>query len=196
MIIKRFCRQIVNTQKKKMKNVKAGAVLAVVAFVLLLGYMFATPYITVNQMKAAVKNHDADALSVHVDFPALRQNLKDQLNANILDNISSENADEENQFAAFGAALGGMMAERMIDTIVTPAGMTRMMENQQFGVEGTGDTSADRIEKEPFADAVMSYESFNKFVVTLPESESGKEVKYIFSRRGMGWKLSDIMLPL
>lgn len=178
-----------------MKNSKIiTAVVAVLVFLLL--YLFATPYITVNQIEAAVKSNDADALSEHVDFPVLRQNLKDRLNADILNGMLSEDMDEDDQFAAFGAALGGMVVERMIDAIVTPAGITRMMESQQFVIEEDGRSSTNQQSQEPFTDAVMSYESFDEFVVTLPENELGKEVKYVFSRRGMGWKLSDILFPM
>ena len=89
------------------------------------------------------------------------------------------------------------MAERMIDALVTPAGITRMMQNRQFGQEGAIEgTSAGQVEGEPFADAVMSYESFNRFVIILPGSESEQDVKYVLSRKGIGWKLSDIVLPL
>ena len=104
--------------------------------------------------------------------------------------------DEDDQFAAFGAALGGMVVERMINAIVTPAGITRMMESQQFVIEEDGRSSTNQQSQEPFTDAVMSYESFDEFVVTLPENELGKEVKFVFSRRGMGWKLSDILFPM
>ena len=178
-----------------MKNSKI--ITAVVAvLVVILGYIFASPYITVNQIKAAVKSSDAEALAERVDFPVLRQNLKDQLNASIMTNMSKE-IDEDNQFAAFGAALGGMMAERMIDALVTPAGIARMMQNRQFGQEGAAEgSSAGQVEGEPFADAVMSYESFNRFVIILPGSESEQEVKYVLSRKGIGWKLSDMVLPL
>lgn len=38
---------------------------------------------------------------------------------------------------------------------------------------------------EPFADAVVSYESFfSTFVVTLPGSEPGKDEKYAFKPKG------------
>jgi hypothetical protein len=71
-----------------------------------------------------------------------------------------------------------------------------MMESQRLGVQEDDRSSTNQQSQEPFADAVMSYESFDEFVVTLPESESGKEVKYVFSRRGNGWKLSDILFPM
>lgn len=176
-----------------MKNAKIGV--AVVVVVLVLGYMFASPYITVNQMKAAVRNHNADALSEHVDFPALRQSLKEQLNASFLKKMAQE-VEDDNQFAAFGVALGGVVVEKMVDVAVTPAGITQIMSGQQFGFEESGGALTGQVQKEPFADATMSYESFKKFVITVRDSESGENVKYVLKRKGMGWKLSEIMLPL
>ena len=57
------------------KWIGAGA-LAIV----LLGYLAATPYITVLKMTWAAEKHDGEALSEYVDFPALRQSFKDNLN--------------------------------------------------------------------------------------------------------------------
>ena len=51
--------------------------------VIAVGYILATPYLTVYQMKIAAENQDGEALSEHIDFPVLRQNLKDQLNARL-----------------------------------------------------------------------------------------------------------------
>jgi hypothetical protein len=48
--------------------------------VALIGYAAAGPFIVMGQIRSALGQHDPEALSAHVDFPALRTNLKDQIN--------------------------------------------------------------------------------------------------------------------
>ena len=43
-------------------------------------YIVAAPYITVYQMKTTAENHDGEALSEYIDFPSVRQSLKEQMN--------------------------------------------------------------------------------------------------------------------
>ena len=42
-------------------------------------YVAAAPYITVYQMKSAAESRDGEALSEHIEFPSVRQSLKDQM---------------------------------------------------------------------------------------------------------------------
>ena len=49
--------------------------------VLFAAYIVAAPYITVHQMSSAAENHNGEALSEHVEFPSVRQSIKDQMNA-------------------------------------------------------------------------------------------------------------------
>ena len=44
----------------------------------LLAWVAAAPYLTVNAMRHAAERGDAAALARHIDFPALRENLKSQ----------------------------------------------------------------------------------------------------------------------
>lgn len=45
------------------------------------------------------------------------------------------------------------MAERMIDAVIAPPGITRMMESQQVRLEGTGNSSARQTKAEPLAES-------------------------------------------
>ena len=159
---------------------------------LVLGYVFAAPYITVYQMKAAAENHDGEALSEHVDFPTLRQALKDQMNVM----LRKVTVAEDNPFAVLGAAFAGIMVDKMVDAYVTPAGIIELMKGEKPDSENAGGDTTGQTPSEPFSDYSMSYESFSKFSIITRNSGSGKEVKFILRRRGIGWKLTEIMLPL
>lgn len=162
--------------------------------VLAAGYIFAAPYLTVYQMKTAAENYDGEVLSEHIDFPALRQSLKDQMNAMLGKKMAEEVADDD-PFTALGATLGatfgGVIVEKMIDAYVTPAGVMELMKGEDPMPEAAGEPTEIQ---EPFADISMAYESFSKFSVITKQYESD-EVKFIFRRNGIEWKLTEILLP-
>ena len=80
-------------------------------------YVVAAPYITVHQMKSAAESHDGEALSEHVEFPSVRQSLKDQMNDMFAKKMAESDEMKNNPFAAFGAALAGMMVDKMVDAL-------------------------------------------------------------------------------
>ena len=155
-------------------------------------YVAAAPYIAVHQMKSAAESRDGEALSEYIEFPSVRQSLKDQMNAVFMKEMTNEL--EGNPFAAVGAAFAGMMVDKLVDAFVTPAGITQLMlgekPNQTESEESAGDSA-----REPFANASMSYESLSKFVVTV-KGDTGDEGKFVLRRRGIGWKLTEILAPL
>ena len=176
-----------------MKKISIGII---VAFVI--GYIFTTPYLTIYHMKTAAANHDGEALSEYIDFPALRQNLKDQLNVKLGKGILPE-AMDDNPLAtlgsALGAAFGGMLVEKMVDVYVTPSGIMELMRGEKPEEEGTGGATEKQTPSEPFTDVSMSYESFSKFSVTTKKNtELADEIKFIFRRKGMGWKLTEMLI--
>lgn len=155
-------------------------------------YVAAAPYITVHQMKSAVESRDGEALSEYIEFPSVRQSLKDQMNAVFMKEMTKEL--EGNPFAAVGAAFAGVMIDKMVDAYVTPAGISQLMLVEKPTPTAGGDAGSDS-GREPFANASRSYESLSKFVVTV-KGDTGDEGKFVFRRRGMGWKLTEILIPL
>lgn len=176
---------------------KIVAIIGSVAAVL---YIAAAPYITVYQIRQAAEDRDAEGLSEHIDFPSVRQSLKDQMNAKVMASTSEDLKD--NPFAAFGAALAGAMVDKMVDAYVTPAGITQMMKGEKpvggkarenVSAETTG--SGHQADKKPFDNASMTYEGLSKFVVEVKDG-SKEPVRFILRRDGISWKLSEIGLPL
>ena len=174
-----------------MKKIVIG--LGIIA-ILTIGFIFIGPYLTLYQIKSAAENQDGAALSEHIDFLALRQSLKDQMNV-IVGKEMTKQADD-NPFAALGAALGGMMIEKMVDMYVTPASITELMKGKT-PEPGSINAPTEDSNNSPLANASTSYESFSKFSVTIKGDDSlGEDVKLVFRRRGMSWKLTEIVLPL
>ena len=169
-----------------------------VIVIFVVGFLFAAPYITVFQMKSAAEKHDGEVLSKYIDFPVLRESLKDQMNVMFEKEMPEE--EEDNSLSAIRTALVGKIAEKMVDKMVdafvTPAGITELMMGEKPNSGSESSSSNHDSSSEPFANASMSYESFSKFSVTIKDDESNEETKFILRRRGIGWKLTEIMLPL
>lgn len=155
-------------------------------------YVAAAPYIAVHQMKYAAASRDGEALSEYIEFPSVRQSLKDQMNAAFMKEMTNEL--EGNPFAAVGAAFAGMMVDKLVDAYVTPAGITQLMLGENPNQNESGEPAGDSAQ-EPFANASMSYDSLSKFVVTV-KGDTGDEGKFILRRRGIGWKLTEILIPI
>ncbi len=170
-----------------MKRSSVGIIVTLVA-----GYIFAMPYITVYQMKIAAENHDGEALSEHIDFPLLRQHLKDQLNVQ----LAAEMEMDDNPFTAIVVTFGGMLVGKVIDTYVTPAGIMELMKGESPNTENTGSSIEKDTYLQPFANVSMSYASLSKFSVTVKQTESDEDVKFVLRRKGIRWKLTEILLPL
>ncbi len=168
-------------------KIKIGICLGVV---LVLGYVFATPYIAAYRMKVAAEAQDGEALSEFVDFPALRQSLKDQMAGKLWKEMA-EDVIEGNPLSAIGTAFGSMILKGVVDEFVTPAGLMKLMKGRKAGSDATRQTSS-----APFSDISLSYESFNKFSIITRDPESELEVKLILKRRGLQWKLTEVILPI
>jgi hypothetical protein len=165
----------------------------VIVTALLVGWAISSPYVVSQQMKSAAEARDGEALSEHIEFPTLRQNVKDQLNAAMAKEMINEV--ESNPFAAMGAAFGSMMVEGMVDAFVTPASITEMIKGEsakgarkQSSSEGTEPGKA-------FKDAELSYKSWDKFSIAV-SAEDGEVTSFVLQRRGLGWKLTNIVIPI
>lgn len=172
-----------------------GKIGAAVLAILVIGYIAGAPYLTVYQMRSAAEARDGEALSEYIEFPSVRQSLKDQMNVMFAKEMAKDKEMQDNPFAAMGAAFAGMMVDKVVDAYVTPAGITQLMAGEKPNTGGGNGDSSDRKNK-PFSNASMSYANADKFVVTV-QDEDGGEGKFVLRRRGLvGWKLTEILFPL
>jgi hypothetical protein len=156
------------------------------------GLLYASPYLTLYQMYQAVERGDAQTISNSVDFPALRESVKENLQSVVLKQTAKQNNPILN---LIGAALGSALADPILDRMVTPEGVMALLEGRrlQAGADG-GDQSLS--EKAAQVDVNPRYESFNRFVVSVkPKGEDVPPVDIVLSREGLGWKITGVRLP-
>ncbi len=88
-------------------------------------YTFATPYLVLRNLKQAVDARDAQAISRYVDYPSLRDSLKQQLDAELLRRLAPQQA--SNPLAMLGAAIGSVVIGPLVDTYATPDGVAALL---------------------------------------------------------------------
>jgi hypothetical protein len=157
-------------------------------------YLAASPFLAVRSLQTAIEQRDSEALEDRIDFPALRENLKEQLNAFMIARATEEQGGSP--LGALAVGLASRFADGMVDSFVTPAGLAQAMSGEKMATRASGPGgAAERADGELFRDARYSYHSLDRFSVWLPNA-SGGETRLVLKRRGLSWKLTNIALPL
>ena len=182
---------------KKSANAKRGVIAVCAVFVT--AFIWLQPYLTVHQIRSAAKAGDAEELSELVNFPAVRESLRDQINAKVMANAKDKL--EGNPFAAFGMALASTMVDKMVAVMVTPDGLASLLKGNRPALKSGGYDGDDPSPERPegtglFGGAELGYEGLSKFVVTVDDSRSDQDIRFILRRDGLGWRLEDLRLPL
>ncbi|PNK59996.1 DUF2939 domain-containing protein [Psychrobacter sp. FDAARGOS_221] len=167
--------------------------------VIIAAYLYASPYLALRSIKNAALEGNADVLSEHIDFPSVKQSLKDQINAQLMKEVAKEDADG---FEALGAMLATAMIDPIVDSIVTPEGIAMMVQGkeplQQDDAEDESKDATEAMEAElnPNIDYKTGYVSYKTFKVTLSNKDhDGEPMDIIMRRDGLGWKVTRIALP-
>jgi hypothetical protein len=146
------------------------------------------------QMKSAIEAKDADRFSKHVDFPALRESFKSQLIA-VMDRKIDASDKPANPFAKLGQALAGAVMSPMVDAVVSPAGVLRMMKSGIVKPRLSTDADPPDAGGEPdtMAKYSVSYRNWNEVVARPKKPDAGS---FILKRDGLwSWKLGGVEFP-
>ena len=177
-------------RRHPLKKITIAAAVAVIGVAVT---AYASPYYALHQIKTALAERDADALATHVDFPALRASVKAQLEASMARSIEAT-AGSGNPLAALGQSIASAMLGKMVDTMVSPAGVVALVNKSavspQAGADARADAPADGAQKK--ADYSAGYAGVNTFVVRAQDGNA-QEGALVLQRHGVwGWKLSSI----
>lgn len=162
------------------------------------GYVAAGPYLAIDGIRRALAEQDTARLQKHVDFPALRVNLRAQLQDHL---ARSAGADVQSSLlGSIALSVAGNVLGAGVDTLVTPMGIGALLQGRTMwkkaaGQTVGGDTHAPPVPADPLKYAEHRYESLSRFTATA-QDEDGNPVVFVFTRQGLRWKLTDIRLPL
>ncbi|WP_019672672.1 DUF2939 domain-containing protein [Psychrobacter lutiphocae] len=159
-------------------------------------YLYASPYLVLRNIKNAAVEGNADVLSDYIDFPSVKQSLKDQINAQIMEDVAKEDTDG---FEALGAMMASAMIDSIVDKIVTPDGLALMVQGKkplfdESDAETSASDSPDTADNRPNIDYKTSYVNYKTFKVTLLNENGSDPVDIIMRRDGLSWKVTRIAL--
>jgi len=195
----------------------------VIVVVAVLGYGYASPYLALDRLKRAADQRDAQTVSEYVDYPALRESLKDQI-AGLLTRKIQARANG-NPLAALGAMIGVALIGPLVDAYATPDGVAALLN----GMPPRGDPTqrppvppdapanapanapAGSADATPAAPApatggaattppqppqtTAAYRGINEFVVTYQHGVGDTRYAAILRREGLfSWKLAAVDL--
>lgn len=165
------------------------------------GYLYATPFISINQFREAIEARDVPAIEQHVDFPAVRSSLKDQLKVKLTEGINAEsNGDPFVNFGlnALGSTFGEPIINAAVDSYISPAGLKTLFQGStsdasttdSVNISNTGNASDNN------SQITLEYKSPSLFVVSSKDAKSAQSAKLYFERRDLiRWKLISVSLP-
>ncbi len=159
-------------------------------------HWYYSPYIAMNSMVSAAKAKDADKFNEYVDYPSLRESFKGQFSAKLADVMGNQ---PSNAFSALGAMLGMTMINQMVDALVRPELVMKMMEEgkaQQPNKSASDKPSSD--ESDTKAPKWEFERKGTDLVLATPiqEGSNNSQPVFVFRRAGYAnWKLTEVRLP-
>lgn len=156
------------------------------------------PHLALYRLGQALRAQDVDAIEAKVDWPKLRQGIKDDVNAALVDKVKPEEGDE---LAAFGIALAGKLASPVVDAAVTPVGLAAVAAADrptlttlatQIYVSNTADQSLPRLVQSGSTGLTI----FEATVMPRGATAEGDAIRLRFELEGGYWMLTRIHLPL
>ena len=149
------------------------------------GWWYGSPWWTLREMKEAAEARDAARLSRHIDYPALREDVK----ADVRQMIAAQSQEAGNQGQALGSAFAMTLAGPLIDAMLTPQGVQAMFAVPR---QKTGSAPQPQASVQAAELPIVEREGLNRFRVRDKDPRKGG---MIFERRGLGWKLVGLDLP-
>ncbi|WNC88321.1 DUF2939 domain-containing protein [Paraburkholderia sp. FT54] len=198
--------------------------LIVIVVIAALGFAYASPYIALNNLKRAADARDAQTVNQYVDFPALRESLKQQVAGLLTRRLDAHG--NGNPLAAIGAMIGVALIGPLVDAYATPDGVAALLNGMPpRGDPGERPPAPPAANNPPDAAATSpapapaaptagnapngnanaappqppqttaGYRGINEFVVTYQHGAGDAHYSAIFQREGaFTWKLAAVNL--
>src|SRR5262249_9733552 len=146
------------------------------------------------------KAGEGDRLVQYVDFPAVWESFKSQLQAMLMKQMQREDL-KDNPFAVIGMALAGSMANAMVDNLVTPESLANIVNSGRLNpstikMASPSDQANNSEIRKPPPNITHSYEGLGVFKVEMRDPGTDKlMVALVFNRDSwFSWKLKSVRL--
>jgi hypothetical protein len=150
-------------------------------------YYVASIYFFLGTFQTALRTADATSLDSLVDFPAVRQSLKDQLSAAFGRFMAKDPSLKDNPWAGVGTLLGPAIIDRMVDSYCTPEMVAMAIKkggSETGGAEnGFPQMNLPDLSRVDWSKLHFQISSLDSFRVGPPEAT------LVAQWRGLGWRI-------
>lgn len=156
-----------------------------------------SPVLTGQAIIRAAERGDEVALERLVDFPALRESMKGELNDLLVAEMRNDPRVVENGLGGLTTMLAPMFISGAVDTVVTPQGVAAMVTTAQAPeADGTPAPEPADARDAPDLHKAWGYRSLDVFAVTLTDRDRPEHsLALLLERRGLfTWKLAAVDL--
>lgn len=185
---------VANRRTPKRRNWWPYALAAGILVTALAGvaYVASGPYRTLKAIQTAIESSDSQSLNEYVDFPTLRQNLKQQLNARTGNQV--QNALGTGLLAQVAGGVANSVVDASVELLVAPGGLNKLVLGASV-VAGQfqGDTQGTLTQR--FENGQGSFDSLSQFTFSVP-APSNRQLVLVLTRIGLAWQLTNIVLPV
>ncbi|GAA6755038.1 hypothetical protein QT17_00840 [Thermus sp. 2.9] len=145
-------------------------------------YLWASPYLFLRHLQNAILAGDRAQLERMVDFPRVREGLKAQINAHVLQEAAKEA--ENNPFAGLAYLFAAGLVNAFVEALLTPEGLAAL---------GTG-AEPGQAPKEEVKNWRLRYLDFRTAYI---HHKDDPESRLYLERQGLfGWKVVRLEFPL
>lgn len=157
-------------------------------------WLYFTPYLAMNKLQKAAKAGDAQAMSELVDFPSLRESVKQNVRTAVSNEVGGRS---RGGLGALGGLLAGVLAGPVVDAFVTPDGIAALTEGSRPGSRHGDAIDSVAHERSKDVKVKRGYESVDLFVIHFIGKSDGKErMALVMHRDGLThWRLTGVRLP-
>ena len=164
-------------------------------------YSYVSPDIWLLEVKKAAEEGDKERLRDLIDFDSVKTGLKEDIKTQLAVSMVAEI--KESPFAALGVAMVSMIVDPMVDMIVSPSGMTALIEGQvQVPTKPKAVPPASSSpENKTVRDGQIikrGYDNFSRYRIRIQalNLQSKESIVLTLKRDGLfNWKLIRISLP-
>jgi hypothetical protein len=170
-----------------MRNSKALPAAALLIAALLAAWYVLSPFALLRSLSDAVKNNDRDAIAADVDFPAVRDGLKQQFDSY----VQTRAPRKRNPFSNLLLQLAPAIGNQVIDAIVTPDGVATIL--RQHAPQTSGGTSRPSLWRGNFSWIGPDHLRATYANARHPDQPIALDLE----RRGLfGWQITGLTLPV
>jgi hypothetical protein len=157
-------------------------------------WIFFSPYLAVLQLRRAIERGDVEAIRQGVDFPALRESMKDELRSQLAQSMSKQT---QSGFEVLGGMLAATMINQIVDNFITPQAIVNASQGRQVQKTPEQISGLAQVATNQNDSVSMAYDGWNRFIVTVKSNAKDESLKLVWYRSGLvSWHLSALHMQM